>query len=76
MTEIDNIALTRQIILKHIDRVFLFGSRACGNARHNSDIGVGIWGSERIPLKQKLPLRRNWKKASFPIWSLTPKSIN
>lgn len=70
MTEIDYIALTRQIVLKHIDtsqyRVFLFGSRACGNFRHNSDIDVGIWGKERIPLKAKIAIEEELEESIVP----------
>ena len=70
MTEIDYIAITRQIVLKHIDtsqyRVFLFGSRACGNFRHNSDIDVGIWGKERIPLTAKLAIEEELEESIVP----------
>jgi predicted nucleotidyltransferase len=32
-------------------RVFLFGSRASGTARPNSDFDVGVYGEEPLPLK-------------------------
>lgn len=32
-------------------RVFLFGSRAAGNARPNSDFDVGVIGDEPLPLR-------------------------
>lgn len=48
----DYLSITREIVLKHIDsshfRVFLFGSRACGNARSNSDIDVGFLGDKPL----------------------------
>ena len=31
-------------------RVFLFGSRAAGNARPNSDFDIGVVGDEPLPL--------------------------
>ena len=49
---IDYLKLTQQIILKHIDskmyKVFLFGIRACGNAKHYSDIDIGVLGSVKL----------------------------
>lgn len=46
--KMDYISLTKEIVLKHIDaekyQVFLFGSRAAGNAKFHSDIDVGIMG--------------------------------
>lgn len=51
-TKIDYVALVKAIVLSYIDknkyRVFLFGSRACGNARKFSDIDVGIMGNEAL----------------------------
>jgi type I restriction enzyme S subunit len=48
----DYLAITRKIVLKHVDsrvfRVFLFGSRAAGNARFGSDIDVGILGNQPL----------------------------
>jgi predicted nucleotidyltransferase len=48
----DYLKITQQIILKHIDTknysVFLFGSRACGNAKSYSDIDIGISGNKAL----------------------------
>ncbi len=50
--KIDYLQLTQQIVLKHIDskmyKVFLFGSRACGNAKHYSDIDIGVIGNTKL----------------------------
>jgi len=49
---INYLDLTREIVLNHIDcqryNVFLFGSRAYGNAKPFSDIDVGVEGSEKL----------------------------
>ncbi len=51
-TPIDYLELTRQIVLKHIDdkkyEVFLFGSRAFGNAKPYSDIDVGVMSDSKL----------------------------
>lgn len=50
--KVDYLELTKEIILKHIDckkfKVFLFGSRACGNEKFYSDIDIGILGKEKL----------------------------
>jgi len=47
------IDIVKQIVLKHIPKnefaVFLFGSRAVGNANSLSDIDVGIMGTKPLP---------------------------
>ena len=49
----DYIDIVKQIVLKHIPKdnfaVFLFGSRADGNAKPLSDIDIGILGPEPLP---------------------------
>lgn len=54
------IDITKQIFLKHLTatdyRVFLFGCRACGNAKKFSDIDMGIAGKEKLPLLLKLAI--------------------
>lgn len=56
----DYIAITKEIILNQIGtasyKVFLFGSRAYGNERPNSDIDVGIWGKTRLPVKTRIAI--------------------
>ena len=54
MIEANNkyIKITKKIILSLIDKekisVFLYGSRAANNAKHDSDIDVGLWSSVKI----------------------------
>lgn len=47
------IDIVKQIVLKHVPKnefaVFLFGSRAVGNANSLSDIDVGIMGTKPLP---------------------------
>jgi uncharacterized protein len=66
----DYIALTKELVLKQIDttqyKVFLFGSRACGNARFNSDIDVGIWGHDRVPVKIKIAIEEAIEESIIP----------
>jgi len=49
----DYIDIVKQIVLKHVPKnefaVFLFGSRAVGNANSLSDIDVGIMGTKPLP---------------------------
>ncbi len=49
----DYIDIVKKIVLKHVPQkefaVFLFGSRAAGNARVLSDIDVGILGMKPLP---------------------------
>lgn len=44
--------IAKEIILSLVDKekisVFLYGSRAANNARHDSDIDIGLWSSEKI----------------------------
>ncbi|MDR3628043.1 MAG: nucleotidyltransferase domain-containing protein [Ignavibacteriaceae bacterium] len=46
------IEIAKKIVLDKIDKekvtVFLFGSRAFGNARHDSDIDIGLWSPVKI----------------------------
>jgi len=56
----DYIDIVKQIVLKHIPKdnfaVFLFGSRAVGNAKPLSDIDIGILGLEPLPTLIKADL--------------------
>ena len=51
--KLDYLDIVKQIVLKHVPQnefaVFLFGSRAAGNANTLSDIDVGILGIEPLP---------------------------
>jgi uncharacterized protein len=44
------IDITKEIVLSLVDKekisVFLYGSRAANNARHDSDIDIGLWSPE------------------------------
>lgn len=42
--------MKRNASLLHGHRVFLFGSRATGNAGRHSDFDVGVLGNEPLPL--------------------------
>ena len=54
------VELVKQIVLNHIDtnqyKVFLFGSRACGNAKKYSDIDVGILGNQKFSIIKKFDI--------------------
>ena len=49
----DYIDIVKQIVLKHVPKdefaIFLFGSRAVGNAKTLSDIDIGIMGTKPLP---------------------------
>ena len=51
--EAEAFALCQRILYQHLDTsqygVFLFGSRARGTARRNSDIDIGIIGKQPLP---------------------------
>lgn len=64
------VAIARDLVLKYIDttqfKVFLFGSRACGNARFNSDIDIGVWGSNRLSIQQKNAIEEALEESIIP----------
>ncbi len=66
----DYIGIAKEIVLKQIDttqfKVFLFGSRAYGNSRFNSDIDIGLWGSVRVPVKLKLAIEEALEESVVP----------
>ena len=51
--QLDYLDIVKQIVLKHVPKdkfaIFLFGSRAVGNAKTLSDIDIGILGTEPLP---------------------------
>ncbi len=61
----------KEIILKHIDKekyqVFLFGSRATGNADEKSDYDIGIYGKEKVPLKTLAKIDGEIEKLPIPV---------
>jgi predicted nucleotidyltransferase len=66
----DYIAIAKKIVLKQLGtkqfKVFLFGSRAYGNARFNSDIDIGLWGSCRVPVKLKIAIEDALEESVVP----------
>ena len=66
----DYIDIVKQIVLKHIPKdnfaVFLFGSRAVGNAKPLSDIDIGILGSEPLPTIIKVDLESDLEESIVP----------
>ena len=66
----DYIDIVKQIVLKHIPKdnfaVFLFGSRAVGNAKPLSDIDIGILGSEPLPTIIKADLESDLEESIVP----------
>lgn len=45
---VQQLGCAKDILAGH--KVFLYGSRAEGNARPRSDFDIGIWGKEPLPL--------------------------
>lgn len=66
----DYIDIVKQIVLKHIPKdnfaVFLFGSRAVGNAKPLSDIDIGILGLEPLPTIIKVDLESDLEESIVP----------
>jgi predicted nucleotidyltransferase len=56
----DYFDIVKQIVLKQVPNdafaIFLFGSRAAGNAKALSDIDIGILGTEPLPMIVKAHL--------------------
>ena len=66
----DYIDIVKRIVLKHIPKdnfaVFLFGSRAVGNAKPLSDIDIGILGLEPLPTIIKVDLESDLEESIVP----------
>ena len=66
----DYIDIVKQIVLIHIPKdnfaVFLFGSRAVGNAKPLSDIDIGILGTEPLPTLIKADLESDLEESIVP----------
>ena len=66
----DYIDIVKQIVLKHIPKdnfaVFLFGSRAVGNAKPLSDIDIGILGPEPLSTIIKGDLESDLEESIVP----------
>ncbi len=69
-TKIDYVAIAKQIVLAHLPNsnytVFLFGSRAVGNHKINSDIDIGILGNQKFPLKNKILIEEALEESIVP----------
>ncbi len=68
--KINYIDIVKQIVLQHIDtrqyKVFLFGSRACGNAKKFSDIDVGILGNQKFSVINKFEIEQAIDESIVP----------
>ncbi len=66
----DYIDVVKQIVLKHIPKdnfaVFLFGSRAVGNAKPLSDVDIGILGLDPLPTIIKADLESDLEESIVP----------
>ncbi|HCN82373.1 MAG TPA: nucleotidyltransferase domain-containing protein [Sphingobacteriaceae bacterium] len=66
----DYIAIVKKIVLEHVPlneyAVFLFGSRAAGNAHEMSDIDIGILGKEPLNVVTKLDLEEFLEESIVP----------
>jgi uncharacterized protein len=62
--------ITKQIFLKNLTnkdyKVFLFGSRACGNEKKYSDIDVGIMGKNKLPVLIKFAIEDEIDESIVP----------
>ena len=66
----DYIDILKQIVLKQVPTdafaIFLFGSRAVGNAKPLSDIDIGILGLEPLPTIIKADLESDLEESIVP----------
>ena len=66
----DYIDIVKQIVLKQVPNdafaIFLFGSRAAGNAKPLSDIDIGILGTEPLPMIVKAHLDADLEESIVP----------
>lgn len=64
-------ALIRKVILKYINPkdsfIFLFGSRALGNALPSSDYDIGLYQGEQIPIKTIAKIRDELEDYPIPL---------
>lgn len=68
--ELDYLDIVKKIVLKNIPKnefaVFLFGSRAAGNANYLSDIDVGILGANPLPISILVNLESDLEESIVP----------
>ena len=62
--------IVKQIVLKQVPNdafaIFLFGSRAAGNAKPLSNIDIGILGTEPLPMIVKAHLEADLEESIVP----------
>lgn len=62
--------MQKEIVLFHLPknefRLFLFGSRAVGNAKPKCDIDIEIWGSEQIPIRARIKMEEAIEESIIP----------
>jgi predicted nucleotidyltransferase len=62
--------ITKNIVLQHVAnnnfKVFLFGSRACGNEKKMSDIDIGLLGNEKFPVQLKFAIEEAINESIVP----------
>ena len=62
--------IVKNIVLNNVDtsqyKVFLFGSRACGNSKKYSDIDVGILGNQKFSVIQKFDIQDAIEESIVP----------
>lgn len=67
---INYVELVKHIVLQHVDstsfKVFLFGSRACGNSKKFSDIDVGILGNKPFSTITKFEIEQAIEDSIVP----------
>jgi uncharacterized protein len=68
--KLDYLEIVKKIVFKYVPKdhfaVFLFGSRAAGNANALSDIDVGILGTESLPLSILVNLESDLEESIVP----------
>jgi predicted nucleotidyltransferase len=66
----DYLDIVKQIVLKHVPKdefaIFLFGSRAVGNAKTLSDIDIGIMGTKPLPTLIMADLESDLEESIVP----------
>lgn len=64
-----DLAEVRRIVLSGLDglsaRVYLFGSRATGNARRTSDVDVAVWPLAELPVGTLALIREALEESSI-----------
>ncbi|WP_291399315.1 nucleotidyltransferase domain-containing protein [Daejeonella sp.] len=68
--QLDYLDIVKKIVLKNIPQnefaVFLFGSRAAGNANSLSDIDIGFLGTDPLPISILVNLESDLEESIVP----------